>query len=250
MEQCQDIVERLTPYVDGALDAAETEAVGRHLAGCVACRERTVAERAGRDLVRAHAIALRATAPPALRARLVPARPHVVAFRPRRTLWRAVPLSAAAALLLAVLSVFAVGLLAPQGTLLAAQLTVDHVKCLLLDHSHVPAEKAALEAHWEARHGWPVEIPAGDAERHLDLVGIRQCLFEGGTMAHVLYRQGSRTYSLFIMRGERSSAPVLEIMGHGTIAWRGAGRTYALVTDGPAGDEAHDVARYFMARVR
>ncbi|MBI2205135.1 MAG: zf-HC2 domain-containing protein [Candidatus Rokubacteria bacterium] len=37
MLRCQDIVELLDAYLDGALDAADAAALGAHLAGCEDC---------------------------------------------------------------------------------------------------------------------------------------------------------------------------------------------------------------------
>ena len=247
---CQNFEPRLTAWVDGVLEPVEARTVEAHVETCQRCAAAVGVEQAARTLLRRHAPALRATAPAGLRARIVPAAStRVVPFRPRRPLWRFVPLSAAAALLLAVLSVVAVGALAPQGTLLAAQLTLDHVKCLLLDRSHGPADPAGLSAHWEAAHGWAVDIPASAAEQHLELVGLRQCLFDGGTMAHVLYRHEERNVSLFILPRSRPSVPVLEIMGHETIVWQGQDRTYALVVEEPSAD-SRALAAYLAARAR
>jgi anti-sigma factor RsiW len=247
---CEDFEPRLTAFVDGALAPAEARAVEAHVEACQGCAAAVATGQAARTLLRRHAPALRTPAPAGLRARVTPAAsPKVVPFRPRRPLWRLVPLSAAAALLLAALSVVAMGALGPQGTVLAAQLTLDHLKCLLLDRPHGPADPAGLAAHWEAEHGWAVDIPASAAEQHLELVGLRQCLFDGGTMAHVLYRHEGRSVSLFILPRARPSVPVLEIMGHETIVWQGQDRTYALVVDEPsAGSRA--LAAYLAARAR
>lgn len=250
MGTCQDFASQLTAFVDGVLEPIEARTVEAHVEACRQCAAAVATEQAARSLLRRHAPALRPTAPSGLRARVAPAAStRVVPFRPRRPLWRLVPLSAAAALLLAVLSVVAVGALAPQGTLLAAQLTLDHLKCLLLDRSHGPADPAGLAAHWEAEHGWAVDVPAGAPEQHLELVGLRQCLFDGGTMAHVLYRHEGRSVSLFILPRTRPSVPILEIMGHETIVWQGQGRTYALVVDEPSAD-SRTLAAYLAARAR
>jgi anti-sigma factor RsiW len=44
--ECAEVAERLWEYLDGELPAEEAAAVGRHLAGCAACRPRCRRDRA------------------------------------------------------------------------------------------------------------------------------------------------------------------------------------------------------------
>jgi hypothetical protein len=91
--------ERLSDLADGALGAAEREAVERHVAACAACRADLEALRGVLALAGA---APRAVEPPAevwtgVRARLAP---RTRAVRVRQLLWRRAPMLAAAAVLL------------------------------------------------------------------------------------------------------------------------------------------------------
>jgi hypothetical protein len=104
--------ERLSELADGALPGAERDAVERHLAGCAACRADADALRG--VLALAGAVPRAVEPPPevwaGVRARLAP-RPRAV--RVRQLLWRRAPALAAAAVLLAVVSV---GILASRAS--------------------------------------------------------------------------------------------------------------------------------------
>jgi anti-sigma factor RsiW len=194
---------------------------------------------------------LREAAPESLRA-AVTRREIVVPFvrRPdRKPVTRWMPLPAAAALVIALSGIVAVGALAPRGSALAAQLTVDHLKCKLLAGKDARPSPAAVAVEWEERRGWHIEVPPPSADDRLELVALRRCLFSDGEMAHLVYLQGGRPVSVFILPHERQSAPEVEIMGHETVTWSRNGRTYAVVGDLPA-NELQRVAAYIQPRVR
>src|SRR5688572_11630403 len=130
MSDCRRTSERLTPYVDESLPAAERAEVERHLGGCPPCRASAEQEQGARAVLRDRADQLRAVpVPPGLRTRcaaLVREQQHRVA--PSWTS-RLVPAGLTAALIL--FTVAAVFILATQrsNTLLAAQITSDHDRC-------------------------------------------------------------------------------------------------------------------------
>src|SRR5919109_160277 len=70
MSDCRRTVERLTPYVDDALEPPERVEVEKHLNACPPCRTAAEDERAGRTVLRECACRLREQSlPPGLRSR-------------------------------------------------------------------------------------------------------------------------------------------------------------------------------------
>ncbi len=245
---CEQFESLLPEWADRSLSAKAAPGLEGHLAECQACRSSATAQREIHDLLRTRGGDLRETAPASLRARLErPSTARVVPFSRsvvvRRPAWR---LPAAAALVLAILGASA---LAPGGTLLAAQLALDHLKCQWLAREADGQQPAALEQQWATAHGWSIDIPPSHPSEHVRLTGLRRCLFHGGSMAHVHYRHGDTPISLFILRGPREAASSLAIMGQQTVSWSDATHTYALV--GPMADTALTaIARRFQEDLR
>jgi len=226
---CERIEPLLAPWADGSLAADETPAVEAHLRACAACQELASTGREVHELLRARADRLREQAPAALRERLA-ARRGRSAGQARRLglLARWVPASAAAAVLLAIVSVVAVGSLG-SGRVLAAQLTLDHLKCLLIADTGHAADATRLAETWARDRGWSIRVPPSSTEARVTLAAMRRCLYGDGEMAHLIYERDGQPVSLFILPRPREAAPVLAIMGHETITWAGDGRTYAVV---------------------
>jgi anti-sigma factor RsiW len=206
----------------------ERSAIERHLAACGACHAEALRERAVHDLLRSRAGALRETAPAHLRdrvrrgSRVLPL-PSTRPARRAATSWR-MPL--AAGLLLALIGA---GAFAPAGSVLAAQLAFDHLKCQWLSPSNPGVDPETLETHWQDSHGWAIDVPPGDPAAGLVLEGARRCLFHGGSMAHVFYRFEGQSVSLFIVPSPSSRDHGQAIMGIDTLTWAAGDRTYALV---------------------
>lgn len=245
---CEQFESLLAEWADRSLSAASAPDVERHLGMCPACRASAQEQRDIHDLLRTGADGLRDPAPSALRARVSrPAATRVVPFSrpttaPRRS-WR---LPAAAALVLAVVGASA---LAPGGTVLAAQLALDHLKCQWLAREADNQRPEPLERQWAAEHGWNIAVPPSQPAEQLRLTGLRRCLFHGGSMAHVHYRHGDIPISLFILPGTRQATPTLAIMGQQTVTWSDATHTYAVV--GPTSDAMlAAIARQFQQQLR
>jgi anti-sigma factor RsiW len=249
---CHDMAALVTPYVDGMLGPGEVALADRHFAACPACGTLLGAERAVRTLLREEATVLREPAPAALRERMQPAA-RVVAFAPRaatrRPLWRRVPLAAAASLLVALTGIAAAGLLAPSGTLLAAQLTLDHLKCTWLTHGDTGPDPVAAAHAWREQYGWDISVPPSSTAPQLRLVGVRRCLFSDGAMAHLVYEHAGQSVSVFILPTARAASPETAIMGHEMVTWSHDGRTYAVVAD-LARDEMARVGAFLRGQVR
>ena len=252
MTDCQIVAPLLAAYADAELEPEARQQVAAHLASCAACRDAETVQRQVRAVLRARVSSLREAAPASLRAAVErrPAPVQAPASRPL-AVWRWVPLPAAAALLIALTGVVIVGALAPRGSVLAAQLTLDHLKCALITHdrSHERPDEAARS--WRQRRGWDVGVPASSSDAGLEFVALRRCLYSDGEAAHLIYedRRTGRPVSLFVLPHARQGAPELAIMGHDTVTWSANGRTYAVVGALPAAD-LHRAVGYLHDRVR
>ena len=247
MKDCRRIAERITPYVDESLAPAERAEVARHLDACPPCRDTADEEQAGRTVLRECAPKLRTLAhdealPPGLRTRcqaLAAAEACAARAGSGRLASRLVPIALAAALIL--FTGTAIVALATQrsATLLAAQLTADHLRCF----RRVPAGAASLdarqvEAMMEARYGWDLHVPESAAVPGLGLVEGRRCLYADGRIPHLLYRVDGEDVSLFILEGvEREAADVIA-MGHRSRIWSRGPNTFVMVSSATGRDLA------------
>jgi anti-sigma factor RsiW len=184
--------ERVTGYVDGALEPEETARVAAHLESCPNCRAQAEAERALRESLRA----LPAPEPRAgFEAELRQLSRRGSAVRLARVL-----LPLAAGLVVAVL--WARG--SPGA--IAFELSRDHAHCFGM--APLPAQVVsgdpALVTAWFERQGTAMPtVPAQAAG--LTLQGARYCpLLDLSSVAHLYYRDGARQLSLFVLsRGLR-----------------------------------------------
>ena len=237
MKSCPEIEPFVTAYLDGEVAGPERLAVESHLGACRPCRERAAAERSAREVVRARRARLLEHAPEALRAECASlahagrqALPAADAVRPRLRRQPWLSLSMAATLLLAVAGVFMYGQNTRLGAALAAQLTLDHVKCFAMaDPEAIAVAPARLETSFENNYGWHVTIPSGADAEHLELLAARRCMYHEGQMAHLMYRRNGHPVSLFVLPNQRQARRIVKMMGHEAVIWTKDGRTYALV---------------------
>ncbi len=260
-EFCQRYEGLRARWADGDLPPVEAVDLQQHLATCPACAGDVAAQRHVRDALRQEAADLRGRAPDALRQQVLAAmaapaqgaRVLPMRARPSRQPWSAltrwVPRSAAAAVLLAVTGVVAAGALAPRGGVLAAQLALDHLKCLVIAPTEPHVEAAEVERQWQQARGWAIDVPPSSGDLGLRLVGLRTCLYHDGQMAHVLYEHAGHRVSLFVMPQHESPAAALDVLGQQTRTWSHDGRTYALVVADEAGSLGQ-VEGYFRAHAR
>jgi anti-sigma factor RsiW len=225
--QCKDLEQFIVPFVDGLAGVEDRARVEAHLAVCPPCRDRVIAERVAHDALVAERDQLRATAPPSLRARCAGLCAHT---RSRR--WIPVSIAAAAALLLAF---FWFGTTDAGTPVLAAQLTLDHVKCFKLNSQRVTGSPAALADYWRDHYGWPITVPSG-ADPDLRLTGVRRCGSSDGQTAHIMYKFNGKPVSLFVARHAADrvrTARTVNVFGEEAVVWSTADRTYVLVGDEP-----------------
>jgi anti-sigma factor RsiW len=252
MGDCRRAGERLTPYVDGELPPGERVELDQHLERCPPCRTAANQEQGARVVLRECADRLREPLPPGLRSRCEALAREQARVRAVSS-WRARLVPATLVAMLALFAAVAILSLATRRStaLLAAQLTVDHVKCF---EAFVPAGTAdadAVSEQLESNYGWDIHVPPSSEQAGVSLLGGRRCLYAEGTMPHLMYRSASNEpVSLFRLDGEGRDPGELVAMGHRSQIWSRGGHTYVLVGPASAGDEMGRIARYMQAEAR
>jgi anti-sigma factor RsiW len=223
MASCKEIEPLVTPYVDGEVGAADRTIVAAHLERCPSCRLQAEREAAARIVVRARARVLVAPPPPAgLRARCAA---HAQASA-RPTAWRPLPWAVAA--LAGAAAILLVTLTSRSATVLAAQLTVDHIKCFEFVGEN-GGDAHVLEAKLENRFGWHLIVPPGSPAAGLKLLTARRCFYADGKVAHLMYRHHDRPVSLFVLPDTTRVPDELRLMGHQVVMWSSNRRSYVLI---------------------
>jgi anti-sigma factor (TIGR02949 family) len=264
VNDCRELEPVLSAYVDGEASDSDRARVRAHLETCSACRERVAGEQAARDAVRARRSALRACAPDALKARCAahaavrpsippsrlsaPARPARLPAPPASFVRRWAPLSLAATLVLAVVTVFGFGL-NNKVQALAFQTTIDHVTCSRLKTAdHVDAGAAAQR--WLARFGWPITVPEPSQESGLELQAVRRCAVTDGRVAHLMYTWMGEPLSVYVLpkRTLGDATEFVRRFRHNTVMWSQNDRTYIIVTPRPRDPALDSVVAYVRAR--
>jgi anti-sigma factor RsiW len=218
--------ERITAYVDDALDRAARAEVESHLASCDTCREQVSAEREVRAQLRAlPRVDPRDGFEDEIRQRMRRAKP-----RPFRVL---LPMAAA----LALVALWGRG----AAPFVAWELARDHAHCF--SRPQLPAQvwsgDSTVVASWlEARGRSAPVLP--DKVADLELVGGRLCPLADRSVAHLYYVGAESHVSLFLVPGSvrfddaystASRGAVVRLLRVGT----------AVV--GIVGDREEDVAR-------
>jgi anti-sigma factor RsiW len=247
MSECRRTAERLTPYTDDALPLDERADVDRHLDACPPCRTAAVHEQGGRTLLRECAAQLKAQPlPPGLRSRCEAlARRH--GTRRAFALSRLLPALAAAVVFLVVLCGVLYVATPHSNTLLAAQLTADHLKCFRIPPASHPVslDSRQVEEQLEETYGWDIHIPPSSPDEGIQLIGARRCLYADGTIPHVMYRVHGQPVSLYMLEGVQRPPAEVMALGHRSRIWSRGATTYVLVSSASAGDLTR-AARYVM----
>lgn len=252
MLNCWSIDPLVTPYVDGDLAPADRHAVEQHMRGCPPCRARIATEQAVRDLVGVHKRALTADAAPrGLHTKCAAARREAGPPLASAT-WRArlAPLALAATLAIIVGGAFVYPLTESSTRVMAAELTVDHMKCFLLNAVlGTRHTEAAVERSLAASFDWPAQLPERAEQAGLELIGERTCLYGEGRIAHVMYRHEGRPVSVFMLPDDLRQDLVVNIFGHRAAIWSVGNRTFVLVAREPQ-EEIERMASFVQAGLR
>jgi anti-sigma factor RsiW len=251
MSDCASIDPFITPYVDGDIDAPARRRVDEHVRRCPPCHSRVTAERAVRELMRGRRAEIAAdAASETLRARCAALRAAAGAAgrAPVPSVWRArmKPLAMAAGVVLAAGGVFLYQVTDRSTSVLAAELTADHVKCFGVVNPLMGANAnpAAVEQVMADVFGWQMHVPEATGEG-LELVGARPCLYARGAAAHLMYRHHGQPLSVFMLpQLSRHGKPDerVDVMGHEAAVWSKDGRTFVLIAREPEDDMRHVVS--------
>ncbi len=210
--------EKVTGYVDDALDPAEHAALEEHLAACPSCQQQAEEER---DLrLRLQALPIPEPRPAfegELRRRL--------SGRPRRAFW-ALPLAAS----LVGLALWARG----AAPFVAYELARDHTHCF--GRAALPAkvwsDDASVVASWFEDQGTTLPMIPEEVAG-LGLVGARYCPLLDRFAAHLYYAGGDRHASLFVLQGPARFGAAYDgqVGGQTVLMLRSAGTTVAIVSE-------------------
>ncbi|MEP7116955.1 MAG: anti-sigma factor [Acidobacteriota bacterium] len=227
---CRRIESLLPPFVDGEATPRDAALVEAHLSGCAECRGSAQEQRQVRALLVSRRCSLAEPTPFGLESRLRRMARAEGADTAVRGWRRLSPLAAAAALVAAVAGGVYWGT-GQSAVLLAAQLTLDHIKCFMIDGDDrgqtISTDSAQLRLH--ESYGLDVHLPHPSAATDAHVVAVRSCLYGEGLVAHVLYRVNGAAVSMFVLPGHDASAVDVTAFGrHAEVVSRG-GVTYVLV---------------------
>jgi anti-sigma factor RsiW len=230
-DSCSEIAPLLTALADAPDDQAVDPRLEAHLSTCGACQRSLRVQREMHGLLRARAASLVGRAPDALRLRLEAARP----VRPTAPRWAPLRMPVAATVLLAFMGVLGYGLTSASSTVLAAQLALDHLKCVKLVSPETTLNPVQAMKDWALQYGWSPKVPTPPAARKASLVGVRRCLYGHGHLAHLLYDVDGHTVSVFVMpRAEYPVGPSAEghdFFGQHAEVWAEGDQSFAVVGD-------------------
>ena len=248
MASCQDIDRLITPYLDDELSGQERHRVDEHLAVCQPCGRRAKAEGAARRVLMVRAASLSPRAPAGLRERCASMAP-----RSGRLRWWAVPgwrrfsLASASVATLVFAAVLSYGVVSHSPALMAAELSLDHLKCFaFFEPRGAHPDPEAVARQLEQDYGWRLRVPGDLPSQQLTLLGARRCLSTDGRVAHVLYRHAGRPVSLFMM--PRTTRPEARVaFGDRVVTtWSRGGTSYVLLGD-ETEREMQPIAAYFKS---
>lgn len=229
MPSCREIDPLFAPYIDGEATADQRAIVDAHLRACPKCRHHTALQSAVRETVRTKLC--RPCAPEELRTRCrAAARAGVWPFGTTRSTIASISLAAALVLVLGGVLLYALTGLSP--TVLAAQLTLDHVKCFAVHDTDQPIDARASEEQYAREYGADVHLPRA-AIAGLQLVAMRRCFCGEGAAAHAMYRLNGRPVSLYVIPDAARDRATTEVFGHDAIIWSKANITYVLLSNEP-----------------
>ena len=224
MPSCREIDPLVTSYIDGEASPAERAMVNAHLAACPPCRQRAEAETGARDTLRSRVG--HPCAPERLRRRC---RKAATPMGRITCTYSPTSLSMFAAVIVMAGGVSVYGLTRVSPTVLAAQLTLDHMKCFALHQSTAPVDARSAEDQFAQRYGWRLHVPTAPPADRLQLVGVRRCFCGEGPAVHVMYRHQGEPVSLYVLPHVAHSAATSDVFGHDAVIWTSKDTTFVLL---------------------
>jgi anti-sigma factor RsiW len=129
-------------------------------------------------------------------------------------------------------------------TVLAAELTADHIKCFTLNAVFGTHQTATVvEAAMLGGFGWNMHLPDNPAQAGLELVGSRTCLDGEGTIAHLMYKHDGHPLSVFMLPKSTRAERLVGVLGHQAKIWCAGNRTFVLVSSEPR-QEVEQLAQF------
>ncbi len=228
-DDCRRMESLLPPFVDGETSARDRVLIEAHLQRCSSCRELLREQDEVRALLTSRRASLRGVAPFGLESR-VRAVAEAGRAQPQSWFWRLSPLAAAAGLVLAVAGGMFWGT-GQSSVLLAAQLTLDHIKCFIIDGDAHEAPMSVAEGQVQLleSYGLDVSLPVPSEAQGAHLVAVRHCLYGEGWVAHALYRVQGEPVSVFVMPGHAAKATDVSAFGRHAEVVTTRGVTYVVV---------------------
>jgi anti-sigma factor RsiW len=231
-DTCNDISPLLAALAEAHEGATPDPRAARHLAECGACQRSLSVQRDMHSLLRARAGSLQGRAPDALRSRLAA---QLAPRTPVARRWAPLRMPVAATVLLALTGVLTWGLTGASSTVLAAQLTLDHLKCARLVSPGTAVNPGQAVKEWAQRYDWTPRVPSPSPARKASLVGVRRCLYGHGHLAHLLYEIDGHTVSVFVMPRHdypADAAPARhDFLGQHAEVWADGDQSFAVVGD-------------------
>ena len=227
---CRQMESLLPAFVDGEASPRDAAMVEGHLERCAPCRRLVREQRDVRALLTSRRTALLEKAPADLEVRVRSLARGADAVAARGSSRWFSPLAAAAAVVLSVTGGLYWGT-GQSSVLLAAQLTLDHIKCFIIaggEQAHaMTIDGAQVRLH--ESFGLDVQLPAPREHEGARVVGVRSCLYGAGLVAHVLYRVQGEPVSMFVLPGRSASAVDVAAFGRHAEVLTRDGVTYVLV---------------------
>jgi anti-sigma factor RsiW len=231
-DSCRDLAPLLAQLAENPDGVVADSPASRHLAECSSCQRSLRLQREMHGLLRARADSLCGRAPESLRERLTAQGAAGPAVKSR---WAPLRMPVAATAFLAFLGVMSYGLTSASSTVLAAQLTLDHLKCARLISPGTTINPLQAVKEWAQQYDWSPRIPAPAPARKATLVGVRRCLYGHGHLAHLLYDVDGRTVSLFVMPRSDYPAGIAparhDFLGQHAEVWASGDQSFAIVGD-------------------
>jgi len=233
-DTCRQIAPQLAALDEDRASQVADPQLARHLAECGPCRRSLQIQRAMHGLLRARSNSLQPHAPESLKTRVTHEIEASAAARRQWAPWRA---AMAAAAIVGLLGAMTYGITSLSPKVLAAQLTLDHIKCARLVPPRAAVDASTETREWAQRHASALRLPASASTRPAALTGVRRCLYGHGLVAHLLYEVDGKTVSVFVM--PRPEHPVAaapshhQFFGQQVEVWGNAAQSYAVIGDVP-----------------